>query len=196
MKGQSVNKDPSKKKDDECEPGVKSKINEKLINQICQLIMEGSSLWQIGAIKGMPNKATLTRWIKTGYMASLEVEPDINNLYYVFYVQYGRAKEVKAEFFAEEIIEISDSKENDIKLDEHGVPVFDSAGNPVIDHNNVARAKLMVDTRKWIASRLLPKKYGAKPENEINLHVKNTTLTEEAKKILARNNIFIEPTDK
>ncbi len=50
--------------------------------------------------------------------------------------QYARAREVQAEFYADEIIRIADSTQDAVK------------------------GRLQVDARKWIASKLLPKKYG------------------------------------
>lgn len=60
-----------------------------------------------------------------------------------FVGNYARAKLKQAEIMAEEIVQISDDASRD-----------DSS--PA----SVARARLMVDTRKWIASKLLPKAYG------------------------------------
>lgn len=63
-----------------------------------------------------------------------------------FEKQYARAKEDRANLFAEEITEIADSVEGET---ENGV---------------VSAAKLRVDARKWLASKLLPKLYGDKLE--------------------------------
>lgn len=60
-----------------------------------------------------------------------------------FVEKYARAKLKQAEILAEEIVSISD---DDHKDDENGCAV--------------ARARLRVDSRKWIASKLLPKAYG------------------------------------
>ena len=61
-------------------------------------------------------------------------------------LHYVRARDGQAEKYADEIVEISD------------------AATPQDAH--VARLK--VDSRKWVASKLLPKKYGDRP-NEINI---------------------------
>jgi len=54
--------------------------------------------------------------------------------------QYARAREEQADKLAKEILELSDKIEDD---------------NPV----KVQRARLQVDSRKWLAARLAPKKY-------------------------------------
>jgi hypothetical protein len=56
--------------------------------------------------------------------------------------KYARAKEVQLERFAEEIIDIADAVAGETE----------SAA--------VQAAKLRVDSRKWVAARLMPKKYG------------------------------------
>lgn len=53
---------------------------------------------------------------------------------------------------------VSDNSTNDY------MDRVDAQGNVtrVPDHENIARARLRVDTRKWVLSKLLPKKYGDK----------------------------------
>lgn len=53
-----------------------------------------------------------------------------------FAEQYARAKEEQADTFADEMLDIADTEED------------------------VQRAKLKVDVRKWIASKMKPKRYG------------------------------------
>jgi hypothetical protein len=60
--------------------------------------------------------------------------------------RYARAKDEQAEHLAEEIIELADT----------------GGGN---DTN---RARLMVDARKWVASKLLPKKYGERLQADVS----------------------------
>jgi hypothetical protein len=74
-----------------------------------------------------------------------------------FAEQYARARELQAERFADDIIEIADDKSEDV-YGELEMP------NSVA----VARAKLRIDSRKWIASKLLPKKYGDKLQTEVS----------------------------
>ena len=57
-----------------------------------------------------------------------------------FLERYARAREAQADKLAKEILELSDKIEDD---------------NPV----KVQRARLQVDSRKWLAARLAPKKY-------------------------------------
>lgn len=72
-----------------------------------------------------------------------------------FLAQYTRSKQEQAQALADEIIAISDDAKNDYVDGEYG-----RVGNSTA----VQRSKLMIDSRKWIASKLLPKKYGDKIE--------------------------------
>ena len=71
-----------------------------------------------------------------------------------FSQQYASAREVQAEVWADEIVAIADDESGDFFTDEKG--------KVVLDHQNVQRSRLRVDARKWIASKLLPKRYGDK----------------------------------
>lgn len=64
-----------------------------------------------------------------------------------FREQYARAREAQAEFYADEIIDIADNE--------------GTAKKP----KDVQRSRLQVDARKWVAAKLLPKKYGDKMEH-------------------------------
>ena len=63
------------------------------------------------------------------------------------------------QFYLDEIIAISD----DVSLDE----IIDGEGNPRTNHEAIQRSRLKVDTRKWAMSKLAPKKYGDKIQQEI-----------------------------
>lgn len=70
-----------------------------------------------------------------------------------FSVKYARAKQRQATFLAEEIIAIADNVSNDI---------LDGAMGPQGNNAAVSRAKVQIDARKWIASKLMPKVFGDK----------------------------------
>jgi len=73
-----------------------------------------------------------------------------------FQDQYARAKEEQADLLADEILEISDDGTNDTYMDDEG--------NMRTDNDVIQRSKLRVDARKWLASKLKPKKYGDKTD--------------------------------
>lgn len=71
--------------------------------------------------------------------------------------KYARARETQAEYLADEILEIADDGSKDTKTIKKG--------NEFVEVENTEwtnRSKLRVDARKWVASKLKPKKYGDK----------------------------------
>ena len=96
----------------------------------------------------MPNKSSFLRW----------VDNPVLNAEHGLCDQYMRAREALADVYADEIIEIADDGSRDYKtLDD---------GREVPDQDHIARSRLRVDARKWAASKLAPKKYGDKIQNE------------------------------
>lgn len=73
--------------------------------------------------------------------------------------QYARAREAGLDAMAEEILEISDDATNDW-MERNGK---DSPGW-ALNGENVQRSKLRVDARKWLLSKMAPKKYGERVE--------------------------------
>ena len=55
---------------------------------------------------------------------------------------------------ADEILDIADSSEGDLYVDDNG--------DTKIDGNTVQRARIQIDARKWLMSKMAPKKYGDK----------------------------------
>lgn len=73
--------------------------------------------------------------------------------------QYARAREAQADKFAEDIIQIADDGLNDT--------FTDADGNERTNQDVIARSRLRVDARKWLASKMAPKRYGDKTEAEV-----------------------------
>ena len=71
-----------------------------------------------------------------------------------FSEQYARAREIQADTLFDEILDIADESTND--------KTVNADGNEVVNHEAIQRARLRVDTRKWMAGKLKPKKYGEK----------------------------------
>lgn len=119
----------------------RKKDTRALQQEILLLIMDGESVRAICDRDDMPCKRTVMNWVAS--------DPD-------FRVGYAAAKALLAEKFAEEIIEISDDATNDWMERQRD----DGSTDRVIDHEHVQRSRLRVDSRKWLAARLSPKRYG------------------------------------
>jgi hypothetical protein len=77
-----------------------------------------------------------------------------------FSEQYARAKLKQADILAEELLEIADDGQND------WMEKFGDKGENIgwqLNGEHVQRSRLRIDTRKWLASKLLPKQYGNTP---------------------------------
>ena len=111
---------------------------------ICERLADGESLRTICDDEDMPARSTVFRWL---------------SLHKEFSDQYARAKEVQAEVLADELISIADDGRNDWmerKTDEGDHLGWRENGEAL------RRSALRIDTRKWVAAKLLPKKYGEK----------------------------------
>lgn len=69
-----------------------------------------------------------------------------------FSTQYTKAKMAQAELLAEDAIDIADDTSQDI--------TYNKSGDEICNTEFVNRARLRVDTRKWVAAKLAPKIYG------------------------------------
>lgn len=117
----------------------KSTYNEKIGKEICDAI--ASSTLGIEDLRAQnphfPAQSTIYKWL---------------NDHSSFSELYANAKRAQAAIFAEEIIKISDNETRDHIVGDDGKLVMNSV--------KVARDRLRIDTRKWIACKLLPKVYG------------------------------------
>lgn len=66
---------------------------------------------------------------------------------------YMQARACQSDLFIEELLEIADDGRNDWMWNE-------KLGDFVVNNEAINRSRLRVDTRKWIACKLLPKVYG------------------------------------
>ncbi|QVW08793.1 terminase small subunit protein [Phage CBW1004C-Prop1] len=125
-----------------------SKYTEATAKKICVLIAEGQSLRQISDQDGMPNKATIMRWLAAND---------------AFCDQYAHAKERAAYLMADEILEIADDGSNDWmeRVSDEGENI-----GWQLNGEHVQRSKLRIESRKWLMAKLLPKKYGEKQSIE------------------------------
>jgi hypothetical protein len=127
--------------------GVHTVHSDEIVDTICERLAQGESLASICRDAGMPGRSTFMNWL-------------LQNKHEGLQDKYARAREAQADFYAEQIIEISDEESLMSKHSEEGEVevVFDSTA--------VARNRLRVDARKWYASKVAPKKYGDKQQVE------------------------------
>ncbi len=129
--------------------GRPSKYTPELAQRICRAIATSTdSLKKIcEKNEGFPCKETIHEWCWD--------HEEFSHLYDI-------AKRKQAERLAEEIITIADDDYDDLIQGEHGM---------VPNSARVNRHRLRVDSRKWIACKLLPKVYGDKTETKSEVSV-------------------------
>lgn len=114
--------------------GRPSKFTDELGAEICGRIAIGESLRSICKNDHMPDVLTVYRW--------LAKDEDFRH-------QYALAREDQAETHADELMQIADE-----------MPPQDMNGRT--DSGFVHWQKNRIDARKWVASKLKPRKYGDK----------------------------------
>ena len=122
--------------------GRPSLYTKELADLICERLASGESMRSISRDDDMPCMATMFKWLR-------ENEE--------FSQQYARAKAESADALVEEMLDIADDGTNDW-MEKHGK---DDAGW-IENGEHIQRSRVRIDTRKWIASKLKPKKYGEK----------------------------------
>lgn len=113
---------------------------------ICGRLADGESLKAICADPEMPGRSTVYQW--------LVAQP-------AFADMYARAREEQADTLADEIVAIAD--EADVSTSGDGEEV-----RLQLDATAVARNRLRVDARKWVAAKLKPRKYGDRIAQEVS----------------------------
>lgn len=137
----AVKKAPKKKKKAAKKTKAKAKgkrgrpttFTQEIADKLCGHISLGLGVRAICAKRGMPAQTTVYRWLNDEKMDD-------------FREQYARAREDQAEFYADQVMVISDNKSS--------------------DNGQIQRDRLRVDARKWYASKLKPKKFGDKLDLE------------------------------
>lgn len=147
--------------------GRNSKYTKELGDKLCETISTSSrGLRSICKELGV-STMSVVRWLN---------DDDLKD----FRLQYARAKQMQADLLVDEILEIADDSRNDTEVR------YDLSGEPYDVENKewVNRSRLRVDSRKWIASKLYPKKYSEKIQTEISGTIQKVELTpEDIKKI-------------
>lgn len=114
------------------------KQKKDIFKSVCERMTNGEALIDILRSDNMPSRNTFYIWINN----------DLEK-----YDMYTRAREERADYLFEQILEIADKQSKDIIIID---------GEEVINHNVIQRNRLQIDARKWVASKMNPKKYGDK----------------------------------
>jgi len=127
--------------------GRPSSFTWEVAEEICERLSAGESLNAILRSAHMPDYKTVMRWIVTD---DVSTRPYLRE----FRQRYARAREAQAEYYVDLVHQIAEDGTNDYYVDEDG--------KKRIDHENIARSRLRIDTIKWAAAKMRPKKYADK----------------------------------
>jgi len=144
-----------------------SSYSEQTAAAICERLANGETILAICRDEGMPSHVTMYRW--------LEANEE-------FRTKYAFARNVGYERMADEVLEIADDSSGDFIEGEDG---------PKPNGELVARSRLRVDTRKWLLSKALPKRYGERVTNVHEGGDKPVEITDTAGVELARRVAFL-----
>jgi hypothetical protein len=127
--------------------GRPSVYSAELGDLICARLASGETLSHVCRTAGMPARQTVLRWRRN---------------YPAFGVEYTLARADAMEVMADEIIDISDDSTLDVvtKRDQKGRE-FEA-----VDHENIQRDRLRVDTRKFLMSKVARHVYGDRVSHE------------------------------
>ena len=118
-------------------------FSQEVFDTLCERLADGKSLRKICEDHDMPSTTAVMKWLaKEG------------NDHLV--AQYARARDMQADTLFDDCLAIADQYESKAEKSEGGT-----------DHIN--RAKLRIDTRKWMAGKLRPKRYGDKLDVDANV---------------------------
>ena len=127
-----------------------SKFSEKIARKICERLMMKESLTEICKDPRMPSMATVARWLADPKLV------EFREMYY-----YSRR--IQAELRIDEIFEIADDNTGDWQEQ------TDKDGNfikYVPNNEAIQRSRVRIDTRKWYASKMVPRLYGERLDIE------------------------------
>ncbi len=155
--------------------GRPSLYTDALAAKICWRLAEGETLRAICRDGAMPAISTVMGWL-------------FNGKHKDFSEQYAHARARQADALFDEALVIADDASGDWSTDKDG--------KKTLDHEHVQRSRLRVDTRKWAAGKLAPKRYGDKLQHtgegggpirtEVDLTGIPTDVLRELRKLAAR----------
>lgn len=128
--------------------GRPTTYTKELADSICEQLADGKSMRSVCLQDDMPSMSTVFKWLR-------EKEE--------FSQQYAKAKEESADAMAEDLLQIADTPVmGEIKT------IKPDGSVEIKQDEMLGHRRLQVDTRKWLMSKMKPKKYGEKIDHTTN----------------------------
>lgn len=123
---------------------------EAIAAEICERLAAGETLRQVCKDPRMPPPSTVRLWVLDDREGFAE--------------RFARARDLLIEHWADEILDIADDATNDW-MERHGK---DGETAAAFNPENVNRARVRIDSRKWLLSKLKPGRYGDRISTELS----------------------------
>lgn len=122
--------------------------SQELADIICEQLAMGISMRTVCKSDGMPAMASVFKWLRENKE---------------FSQQYAKAKEESSDAMAEDLLHIADTPVmGEIKT------IKPDGSVEIKQDEMLGHRRLQVDTRKWLMSKMKPKKYGDKIDHTTN----------------------------
>ncbi len=128
--------------------GRPSTYSDVIADAICEQLALGRSLLQISQDPDFPGERTVYQWLEK---------------HEEFAQKYARAREQQADRYAAEIVNLADTP-----VEARKVVIKPDGSEEITIGDAVERTRLQIDARKWYASKVAPKKYGDKVQQEVS----------------------------
>lgn len=146
-------------------------FTQEVADDICARIAAGETLIEICASGGMPSQQTVNRWL-----LNYDKDDALSESFDAFRVSYARARIAMGDTYFDQIKTIADDSSRDTIIGEDG---------PRPNTEWIARSRLKVDARRFMAARLRPEVYGEKlaisqtVSGNVNINVRYTQMTDD-----------------
>jgi hypothetical protein len=120
-----------------------TRYSRALSDEICLRLAEGDSLITICKRAGMPEMSTVRKWIIK----------DVDG----FTKRHAEARQAQADYYVDQITRIADEPIKRV-VDQFGISRLDGA--------HVQQQRMRIDTRKWYAGKVAPRRWGEKQLHE------------------------------
>jgi hypothetical protein len=127
--------------------GRPSTRSPEIAKRLCDHVAAGNSVRSFCRVEGNPGMFMIFQWLREDH---------------IFAQHYTQAMEVRAERMFEDMLDIADDTTGDKKT-----AIKNGKEVELVDFDNIQRSRLRVDTRKWVLSRMNPKKYGERIQNDV-----------------------------
>jgi len=145
-------KKTTRKKTTRKAPAKRVNYTPAIVNRLCDWLISGKSLRSFCSKTGTPSKSTVMRWL-------LKFED--------FRDQYAIARTMQAETHVDEMIEIADTECKQPIVHEGKAVEVNGKILMTVTSAGVSHARLRIETRKWVAVKMAPKKYGEQEKHVI-----------------------------